>query len=317
MESLPGPCVTRCRSQYPRGFGICSGRSILEVPILPCPSLRVLLSITCCHMTLTSCQFSIPSPKVQPAALQGFAFSVLHMQVHLPTPICSSLRGVVDILASGRAPISVSKFVAGGSLTALVKNKEGHPLDIRPIVVGEALRRLTGKCLCIITKPKASDFFTPFQYGVACPAGAEKVIHGVRSCIQEHWKDDNFTVCKVDMSKAFTPCVSAGSPGGMCSPFSRASSLGRLVLWFPPYVMAPSWTVKFRDRGPGRGSPGSTSLFLSSKLVLSIAQDKDCLCRSTDGTLTMVLVRTLSGCYPGGDSHSRDGSIFGAVYQCF
>ncbi|KAL5488770.1 hypothetical protein EMCRGX_G017763 [Ephydatia muelleri] len=121
-------------------------------------------------------------------------------QVHLPTPICSSLRGVVDILASGRAPVSVSKFLAGGSLTALVKNKEGCPLDIRPIVVGEALRRLTGKCLCIITKPKASDFFTPFQYGVACPAGAEMVIHGVRSCIQEHWKDDNFTVCKVDMS---------------------------------------------------------------------------------------------------------------------
>ena len=105
-------------------------------------------------------------------------------QVHLPIPICPSLRGVVDILASGRAPVSVSKFLAGGSLTALVKNKEGRPLDIRPIVVGEALRRLTGKCLCIITKPKASDFFTPFQYGVACPAGAEKVIHGVRSSIQ-------------------------------------------------------------------------------------------------------------------------------------
>ncbi|KAL5517928.1 hypothetical protein EMCRGX_G003574 [Ephydatia muelleri] len=218
-------------------------------------------------MTLTSCQFSIPSPKVQPAALQGFAFSVLHMQVHLTTPICSSLRGVVNILASGRAPVSVSKFVAGGSLIALVKNKEGHPLDIRPIVVGEALRRLTGKCLCIITKPKASDFFTPFQYGVAGPDGAEKVIHGVRSCIQEHWKDDNFTVCKVDMSNAFKPCVSAGSPGGMCSPFPRASSLGRLVLWFPPYVMAPSWTIKFRDRGPARGSPGSTSLFLSSAQV--------------------------------------------------
>ena len=168
----------------PQRFGVCSGRSILEVPILPCPSLRVLLSITCCHMTLTFCQFSIPSPKVQPAALQGFAFSIYLMLLR-STSICSSLRGVVDILASGRAPVSVSKFLAGGSLTALVKNKEGRPLDIRPIVVGEALRRLTGKCLCIITKPKASDFFTPFQNGVACLAGAEKVIHGVRSSIQE------------------------------------------------------------------------------------------------------------------------------------
>ena len=84
-------------------------------------------------------------------------------QIHLSVPLCSSLRGVVDILASGRAPISVSKFLAGGSLTALVKNKEGRPLDIRPIAVGEALRRLTGKCLCIITKPKATNFFAPLQ----------------------------------------------------------------------------------------------------------------------------------------------------------
>ena len=80
-------------------------------------------------------------------------------QVHLPTSICSSLRGVVNILASGKAPVLVSKFLAGGSLTAIVKNKEGRPLDIRPIAVGEVLRRLTGKCLCIITKPKASEFF--------------------------------------------------------------------------------------------------------------------------------------------------------------
>ena len=238
-----------------------------EHPRGPHSSLPISSSPPVNHVLPHDFNISIPSPKVQPAALQGFAFSVLHMQVHLPTPICSSLRGVVNILASGRAPVSVSKFVAGGSLIALVKNKEGHPLDIRPIVVGEALRRLTGKCLCIITKPKASDFFTPFQYGVAGPDGAEKVIHGVRSCIQEHWKDDNFTVCKVDMSNAFKPCVSAGSPGGMCSPFPRASSLGRLVLWFPPYVMAPSWTIKFRDRGPARGSPGSTSLFLSSAQV--------------------------------------------------
>ena len=118
-------------------------------------------------------------------------------QFHLPTSICSSLRGVVDILASGKAPVSVSKCLDGGSLT------EGHPLDIHPIAVGEVLRRLTGKCLCIITKPKTSEFFAPFQYGVACSAGAEKVIHGVRSCIQEHWKDDNFTVCKVDLCNAF------------------------------------------------------------------------------------------------------------------
>ena len=193
-------------------------------------------------------------------------------QVHLPIPICSSLRGVVDILASGRAPVSVSKFLAGGSLTALVKNKEGRPLDIRPIVVGEALRRLTGKCLCIITKPKASDFFTPFQYGVTCPAGAEKVIHGVRSSIQEHWKDDNFTVCKVDMSNAFNLV-------------SRQALLEECAVHFPELLPWVGWCYGSHptlwhplgqlssETGVQQGDPLGQLLFslVLHKLVLSIA----------------------------------------------
>ena len=59
----------------------------------------------------------------------------------------------------------ISRYLAGGSLTALIKNKEGLPLDIRPIAVGEAMRRLTGKCLCILSKDKAAEFFGPFQLG--------------------------------------------------------------------------------------------------------------------------------------------------------
>eukprot|EP00731_Ephydatia_muelleri_P038287 Em0707g1a len=63
-------------------------------------------------------------------------------EVHLPISI---LRAVVNTLASGKAPMPISKYLAGGSLTALIKNKEGLPLDIRPIAVGEAMRRLKGK----------------------------------------------------------------------------------------------------------------------------------------------------------------------------
>ena len=165
-----------------------------------------------------------------------------------------------------------------GSLTALVKNKEGRPLDIRPIIVVEALRRLTGKCLCIITKPKASDFFTPFQYGVACPAGAEKVIHGVRSCIQEHWKDDNFTVCKVDMSNAFNLV-------------SRQALLEECAVHFPELLPWVGWCYGSHptlwhplgqlssETGVQQGDPLGPLLFslVLHKLVLSIAQDKDCL----------------------------------------
>ena len=88
----------------------------------------------------------------------------------------------MNLLTSGKVPVSVSRHLAGGSLTALMKGKPGFPLDI---------------------KSKASEFFAPFQFGVACPAGAEKVIHGLRHCIEEHWEEEDFVVLKIDMCNAF------------------------------------------------------------------------------------------------------------------
>ena len=94
----------------------------------------------------------------------------------LPTPICASLREVMNLLASGKAPPTVSKYLAGGNLIALNKLKEGCPPDIRPIAVGETLRRLASKCICALIKERISNFFQPLQLGVATSAGAEKNI---------------------------------------------------------------------------------------------------------------------------------------------
>ena len=96
-------------------------------------------------------------------------------EVPVPPPIGALLRDVVNLLASGKVPVSVSKFLAGGSLTALDKNKPNGLPDIRPIAVGEALCRLVGKCLCAVTKEKASEYFATLQMGVVCPSGGEKI----------------------------------------------------------------------------------------------------------------------------------------------
>ena len=78
--------------------------------------------------------------------------TILYMLLASLTNIDLLSRDIVNLLASGKAPSSVSKFLDGGSLTALNKQKEGFPPDIRPIAVGETLRRLTGKCLCALVK---------------------------------------------------------------------------------------------------------------------------------------------------------------------
>ena len=159
-------------------------------------------------------------PKDTAAGPSGLQVQHLLDAISIPlhTPICPSRRQVINILIAGKAPTSVSRFLAGASLIALNKIKEGCPPDIRPIAVGETLRRLAGKCVCALLKDKAADFFQTLQLGVACRAGAEKIAHGVRRCIEEHWMDEDFVVFKVDMQNAFN-VVSRQAVLDECSTF--------------------------------------------------------------------------------------------------
>ena len=43
-------------------------------------------------------------------------------------------------------------------------------------------------------------FSAPSVWGAS---GSEKVVHGLRACMDKHWEDDDFAVVKVDMCNAF------------------------------------------------------------------------------------------------------------------
>ena len=198
-------------------------------------------------------------------------------EVPLQLPITSSIIEIVNLLASGQVPSQVAKYLAGGSLIALEKHKPDCPPDVRPIAIGECLRRLTGKCLCIVSKQKAADFFFPHQMGVACPSGSEKIIHGLRCCVDEHWFSTDFTVLKIDLRNAFN-LVSRQAVLDEC--LHHFPELFPWTLWCygqHPSLLHSLGTIS-SESGVQQGDPMGSLLFclVLQKLVSAIAEDKDC-----------------------------------------
>ena len=79
----------------------------------------------------------------------------------------------VNFGSRGLFPAFISKAICCASLTALSKKKSG----VRPIAVGEVLRRLIAKCLVSEAKSGAIELFDSLQLGVGISRGAEAIIH--------------------------------------------------------------------------------------------------------------------------------------------
>ena len=59
--------------------------------------------------------------------------------------------------------------------------------DVRPIAVGECLRRLIAKCLCQAYKEEATSALWPLQLGVAAPLGCESLVCTVHEGLTATW----------------------------------------------------------------------------------------------------------------------------------
>ena len=126
---------------------------------------------------------------------------------HLLDAVCGAEQGaalhalesVVNILASGKGPRSLLTHLAGASLVALAKENG----DVRPIAVGEVLRRLTSKCLCSAVRSDAQRFFGSLQVGVACPLVLEAAIHTISQYCERNAASTSKIVMTIDFHNAF------------------------------------------------------------------------------------------------------------------
>ncbi len=104
----------------------------------------------------------------------------------------------MNLLASGHAPPTILPHLCGATLIAIRKKGGG----LRPIAIGEFLRRLTSKCLAFSARPSALPRFLPNQLGVGVKGGCEAIIHTVSSHFSSSPSDRCWTLL-VDFANAF------------------------------------------------------------------------------------------------------------------
>jgi len=117
------------------------------------------------------------------------------------TRCLETLTDLVNMLAAGEGVGEVKPFLAGGSLTPLRKDDDG----VRPIALGETLRRLVAQCLIRneAVGPTLGMYFLPTQVGVGVPGGAEATVHAVKALVAELGDNPDKALLKIDFENAF------------------------------------------------------------------------------------------------------------------
>ena len=146
------------------------------LPSLPPPSTSPLPSISM-GVVMKAIKFFPVDTAPGPSGLRA---THLKESVLCPTPshaqsALTSITSFVSLLCSGDIPSEIVPFFCGASLLGSLKKDGG----VRPIAVGDVLRRLVSKCLSSVVVPSVLDVLPPHQVGVGVQAGAEAVVHSL------------------------------------------------------------------------------------------------------------------------------------------
>ena len=111
-----------------------------------------------------------------------------------------ALTKLVNVMAGGGVPKESAPFIFGGNLFALLKKSGG----LRPVAVGDILRRLTSKTLAYAVASRAAKLLQPLQFGVGVRGGCEAVVHATRTALaREDEPQHRKWTLQVDLENGF------------------------------------------------------------------------------------------------------------------
>ena len=133
------------------------------------------------------------------------------------------ITALVNLMFLNQVPAEIQPLLAGANLTALSKKVKSRkhtgpkkPLskmtiqdikstlsrDVRPIAVGEVLRRLVSGLAVKTAMPKAKRLFEPIQLGVGVKGGCEALVHAIRERYERPTSPSSVLI-QLDLMNAF------------------------------------------------------------------------------------------------------------------
>ena len=137
--------------------------------------------------------------------------------------ILAHLAEVVGLMAQGRVCGAAAPVLAGASLVAVPKPRGG----VRPIAIGDVLRRLTGKCLMRLVRDEATTCAL-HRLESESYSGSEAAVHTVRAWLRRQASATDKVLVKLDFANAFNTV-------------SRQAVLDAAVAHFPGLARWVAW----------------------------------------------------------------------------
>ena len=200
IHTLTDQTIRDLRAKHPQTSGKRKAKPT-PPPVDPSPCSFPLIFT---QADVSSCIRSFP----RGTAPGGSGLRAQHLADALDAPLHNNdnsfttpLARVCSILASGAAPPSIAPWVAGAPIYPLKKKGDG----IRPIAVGEVLRRLVGKLILANTdvqKKIDTVMMEAGQLGVRVKNGADVITQAARFWMADPNHKDHIAL-KVDFENAF------------------------------------------------------------------------------------------------------------------
>ena len=119
-------------------------------------------------------------------------------------PVARAICEVAMLFVEGKVPRYLRQLYGGGGLMGIGKDDKPLHEDARPIVVGEAWRRVAAKMALLGDKAALGKWLQPIQWlAVGTAAGVEAAVHRLRQCWARNTGNKRVVLLKNDYENAF------------------------------------------------------------------------------------------------------------------